>query len=396
MGLSATQIRDLATTPSSVFVDQFVLGTGPISVAIKDVIDIEGYPTKLGSAAFDQAEPATKNAEIVDRLLANMATIVGKTNLHELAYGVTGINKVYGTPKNPKYPTLIPGGSSSGSAVAIAAGLCDAAIGTDTGGSIRVPAACCGILGLKPTYGRISRVGLTPRDSSLDCVGPFAKDVDTLAAVMSVIDSTWNKALASTTAQKINFLKCDALPEIVDIVKRAAQIIDPEVSDVEVSSLEDAHRAGLTIIAHETYAAFGYLLESGMVDAEVAKRLARASEISDRSLVQAERVRDQFGTEIDQLLENADILALPTLAGYPPEVEDAGDLQSMVNITSLGRPFNLSGHPAIAIPINEFSDRPVSLQLVARRGEDERLIACAREFENLRPQAADKEEIDDV
>ena len=396
MGLSTAQYEVLANAQPGVFAAQFLLGDGPLTVAIKDVIDIEGHPTQLGSAAFADAAPATKNAEIVDRLLANDATIVGKTSLHELAYGVTGINKVYGTPQNPNYPRLIPGGSSSGSAVAVAAGLCDAAIGTDTGGSIRVPAACCGVLGLKPTYGRVSRIGLTPAKSSLDCVGPFAKNADVLANVMSAIDARWDDAAASHVGVKIGFLRTDALPEIVEAARQAAQILDSKLTDVEVSSFEHAHRAGLTIIARETYSAFGHLLSSGKVDVEVAKRLARASEISDQVVADAEAVRERFTGEIDHLLDSFDILALPTLAGFPPNVEDARDLQSMVSITSLGRPFNLFGHPAIAIPLNAFSDRPVSLQLVASRGEDEKLIACAREFEKLRQQSSHEKGADYV
>ena len=312
MGFSAAQHSSSAGIPSGIFVERFVLGDGPITVAVKDVVDIKGHPTRLGSAAFANAKPAKENAEIVDRLLDGKATIIGKASMHELAYGVTGINHVYGTPENPKYPGLIPGGSSSGSAVAVAAGLCDAAIGTDTGGSIRVPAACCGVLGLKPTYGRVSRNGLTPSNSSLDCVGPFAKNADILVGVMSAIDSSWDEGAASKTSVKIGFLKSDALAEIEQSVRGAAKTLDPDIKDVQAASLEAAHLAGLTIIAHETYAAFGHLLGDEKIDNEVAKRLKRATEISNTALSDAEAVRGRFGQEIDRLLEIVDVLALPT------------------------------------------------------------------------------------
>src|SRR5690606_8879821 len=150
-------------------VSEFLLGGSGRRVAIKDSIDIAGYPTRSGSHAFADAPPATRHAHVVQAVLDAGWQIVGKTSLHELAFGVTGINDWSGTPVNPQAPDRVPGGSSSGSAVAVAAGLADIAIGTDTGGSVRVPAACCGIAGLKPTYGRVSRIGAQPAVSSLDC-----------------------------------------------------------------------------------------------------------------------------------------------------------------------------------------------------------------------------------
>ncbi len=155
-----------AAAPDAVFVATMQLGGGGPRVAVKDSIDIAGYPTRVASLAFAAAPPAVRNAAVVQALLDGGCKIVAKSNMHELAYGVTGINGYTGTPVNPRYPDRIPGGSSSGSAVAVAAGLVDFAIGTDTGGSIRIPAACCGVYGLKPTYGRISRAGVHPTTST--------------------------------------------------------------------------------------------------------------------------------------------------------------------------------------------------------------------------------------
>lgn len=145
-------------------------GDGP-RVAVKDVIDIAGTPTRAGSRALADRPAAATHARAVQHLLDAGCRIVGKANMHELAFGMTGVNDWTGTPVNPRYPNLVPGGSSSGSATAVAAGLWDWALGTDTGSSIRAPAACCGVVGLKPTFGRLSRHGLTPENSSLDCVG---------------------------------------------------------------------------------------------------------------------------------------------------------------------------------------------------------------------------------
>ncbi len=140
-------------------------GSGKLKVMVKDTIDIQGLKTIAGSRALLEVEPAHDDAEVVKNILKADCEIIGKTNLHELAFGITGINHAFGTPINPKYPELIPGGSSSGSAAAVAAKQADFTLGTDTGGSIRMPAACCGVFGLKPTFGRVSRQGVY-RESS--------------------------------------------------------------------------------------------------------------------------------------------------------------------------------------------------------------------------------------
>jgi amidase len=150
----------------SAFLKQFELSAhgdaNAPSISIKDSIDIAGYSTTAASRALADAPPASQHAEVVQRLLDADWRITGKTNMHELAFGMTGINDLYGTPPNPQDVTRIPGGSSSGSASAVGQHLVDAALGTDTGGSIRGPAACCGVIGLKPTFGRVSRNGVAP------------------------------------------------------------------------------------------------------------------------------------------------------------------------------------------------------------------------------------------
>lgn len=153
------------------FASMLVIGVdGGPTVAVKDCLDIAGHVTRCGSAAYADAAPALTNSAVVDRLLEAGCRIVGKTRLHEIAYGMTGVNAYEGTPVNPRWPDRIPGGSSSGSAVAVAAGSVDFAIGTDTGGSVRQPAICCGVIGFKPTFGRVDRRGALPAVSSLDCI----------------------------------------------------------------------------------------------------------------------------------------------------------------------------------------------------------------------------------
>ncbi len=156
----------------TIFVQRLDLGGAGPRVAVKDTIDIAGYPTRAGSRALADVPPATAHAEVVERVLAAGCRIVGKTNLHELAFGVTGLNDWTGTALNPSFPDRVPGGSSSGSAAAVAAEEADFALGTDTGGSIRIPAACCGVFGLKPTFGRVSRAGSPPRGRRSTASGP--------------------------------------------------------------------------------------------------------------------------------------------------------------------------------------------------------------------------------
>src|SRR5580700_6083389 len=181
-----------AGASDSIFVQPLQLGGDGPRVGIKDSIDVAGFATRMGSACLADAPPAAQHAVVVRALLAAGCRIVGKTNLHELAYGVTGINRWSGTPTNPRAPERVPGGSSSGSAVAVAAGLVDFSLGTDTGGSIRIPAACCGVYGLKPSYGRVSRRGVHPAHSSLDCVGPFARDIPMLERAMQALDRSFH------------------------------------------------------------------------------------------------------------------------------------------------------------------------------------------------------------
>lgn len=351
-------------------------GPGP-RVAIKDTIDVAGCPTQAGSRALEDAPPAARHAEVVARLLAAGYRVVGKTVLHELAFGTTGINAWAGTPVNPRFPGRVPGGSSSGSAAAVAAGEADVALGTDTGGSIRIPAACCGVFGLKPTFGRVSRDGVMPAATSLDCVGPFAADMDALIACMAAIDPSFG-ALPSVERVALGRVMLKALPEIDAAVDEAVAASGLASGPVRFAHFDAAYQAGLTVINAESWAACGPLLATGKVGADVAQRLANAARTGAAELAEAERVRAAFTAEVDAALARYPVLALPTMADAPPLLEEAADTSRLVAMTSFVRPFNLSGHPAIAIPLPARSGYPVSLQLVAAKGRDALLCAVAR------------------
>jgi amidase len=369
-------------SPASIFVRPLRLGGDGPRVGIKDSIDVAGDPTQCGSAVFADAPPAARHAAVVQALLDGGCRLIGKTNMHELAYGVTGINHWTGTPRNPHYPDRVPGGSSSGSAVAVAAGLVDFAIGTDTGGSIRIPAACCGVYGLKPTFDRVSRDGVHPARSSLDCVGPFARDLRTLEQAMALIDPTFLSA-ATPAALRVGTIAGDPAPPIAAAVSRALAAAGVALESVRLPSFDVAFTAGLTIIAFENWAAYGHLVESPSLGADVRARLLAARDVTPAAAAAAEVCRSTFRAEVDAALERVDVLALPTLPDYPLTLAVAADAKASLRSSALVRPFNLSGHPALCLPLDPAAPLPVSLQLIGRRGADAALCAAARRFIDL-------------
>ncbi len=365
-----------AAAGAAIYVRRLALGGDGPRVAIKDSIDVAGVPTGMASASFADAPPAASHADVVRTLLDAGCRIVGKTNLHELAYGITGINGYTGTPPNPRAPGRIPGGSSSGSAVAVALGEVDFAIGTDTGGSIRVPAACCGIVGLKPSFGRISRRGVIPPVSSLDCVGPFARDAATLARAMALADPSF-RPVPSPARFTIGRLAVNAAGPVDAAVDAALARAGAAVEPVTLPSFSAAYQASLDVLSAENWAAFGHLTQAAGLGADVRSRLLAAREVTPARVAAAETLRRALRAEIDAALERVDALALPTLPEHPPTLQRAADARASLALTALVRQFNLSGHPALSLPVGPADDPPVGLQLVGRHGDDAALVALA-------------------
>lgn len=359
---------------SNGYVERFTLGEGDLRFAVKDTLDIAGHQTRAGCPALANAPLAEQHASVVSMLLEQHCQLTGKTTLHELAFGVTGINPWGGTPVNPRYPALIPGGSSSGSAAVVASGEVDFSLGTDTGGSVRMPAACCGVLGFKPGFGVLSRHGVMPAHSSLDCVGVFASDAGVLRQAMTRLSVPVGEPLNSLPA--MSFIS--AASEEIDATLLnflEQQGIAPQKA--ELPDISNAHRAGLTLISHENWQAFSPLLSSNQVSPDVASRIRAGADVSAEALDTAEQMRTTFTAQVDALLAKTSLLALATLPELPPTLEEAADPLSVVNLTRLVRPFNLSGHPAITLAVAELHGRPVSLQLVAAKGHDGLLVQAA-------------------
>src|SRR5206468_3627425 len=249
------------------FLERFAASGSGIAVAIKDLIDVEGSVTTAGSRALADAPPAPADAACLTEIRRREATgdlwLVGKTNLHELAYGTTGINPWFGTPVNPLDAALIPGGSSSGSAVAVATGEADVALGSDTGGSVRIPAACCGVAGLKTTWGRVPLSGVWPLAPSLDTIGPLARDVAGLVTGMQLLERGF-AAVSSTPADfevgRLRGLGVSIDPVVEEAVDRALAAAGIAVRDVTLDGWRDTWSAADVILSAEAWRADGQLL----------------------------------------------------------------------------------------------------------------------------------------
>ncbi|WP_298397641.1 amidase [Sphingobium sp.] len=367
--------------PHNVLSQKLSLGSGPTTILVKDCIDIAGTPTCQGSGVLADIAPADRNAEVIDRLLADGGwTITGKANMHEFAFGVTGVNGWAGTVVNPRWPDRIAGGSSSGSAAGVASGLADAAIGSDTGGSVRMPAACCGVAGLKPSFGRVSRKGAYPTETSLDCIGVFARSMDLIEDVMAAIAPDW-KAVQVPASLRIGLVAATAAtPVQAALADGVARLhVCPEACDLPL--MDAAFDAGVTIMGAESWAALGQYADHPAMGEDVRGRVKAGAAYGPDDLAKAEAVRADFRAQVDALLTRYDVLLLPTLPDVPPTLEEARDARKCVPLTRLVRPFNLSGHPAVSLPILTPDGLPAGLQIVGRRGGDEALCAAARWIE---------------
>ena len=359
---------------------------GPgLRVAVKDIIDMAGLPTTAGSLAIaDRAEPATRDAPCVAGLRAaqrlGTAWFAGKTNLHELAYGISGINAAFGTPVNPLDPRRVPGGSSSGSAVAVAAGEADVAYGTDTGGSIRIPAACCGIAGLKTTWGRVPAEGVRPLSPSLDTVGPMARDIAGLAAAMALLEPGFT--VAAEPPRTVGRLAIDADPDIDAAIDGALRTAGFDVMPVRIQEINEVIEASLTLLNAEAWATNADLVRtsSDRIGADVRDRLHQASTITEADLAAARVTVAGWRATLEDLWRRVDLLAAPTLLGFPVFLEDA---PAMFRIRGLTSPVNVAGVPSLAMPVPAAAGSrpapgpvPASVQLIGPADSEERLLAA--------------------
>lgn len=352
-------------------------GDGP-TVAVKDLVDVAGTPTTCASRAVAAtAAPADRDAACVAAVRAAGGRLVGKVNLHELAFGGSGLNPHTGTPENPLDATRIPGGSSSGSAVAVANGEADIAIGTDTAGSIRTPAACCGVAGLKTTWGRIPVDGVHPLAPSLDTVGPMAVDVAGLVQGMRLLDPTLGPL--PQPAPVMGRVRLGAAAWVEDAVDHALRSAGIPVSDVSLAGWDAAELAGTTVLFAEAARTNRTLAEThgDQLGRETLFRLACGAAITDGELAGALAAAEPWRDELAVAFAHTPVLVTAGIMDEPAPLDDPTRLDTR----RLNVAVNLAGVPALVLPLPSSSHFPPAVQLLAGHGQEELLLATAAAIE---------------
>ena len=377
-----------------------------VPVAVKDLMHVKGMPLTAGSRAMD-GEIARRDAEIVARLRRAGAVIVGLTNLHEFAYGITSDNPRFGRVVNPVAPTRIPGGSSGGSGAAIAAGIVPLAVGTDTAGSIRIPAACCGIVGFKPSYDALPREGVFDLAYSLDHVGPMGRTVEDCAVMFAAmldlreIPPWTRRDLTGVTLARLGGYFAEplddevraALDDALDaLAKEGARVIQ---RDIEGMALGPAIQ--FNTICPESTAFHAERVKARGPDygEDVRFRLEIGMFLPGSWYVKAQRMRRQLADRMDAVLGEADAIVVPTMRAPAQPVSGGNrariggkDYALHTAVTNLTGPFNLTGLPAISVPWTKSKDGvPICLQVVGARGRDWDVLAIARRLELASPHA---------
>lgn len=366
-----------------------------IPIAHKDLFYTRGVRTTAGSLIFRDFIPDF-DATVVERLRRAGAISLGKTNLHELAYGITSKNPHYGFVRNPRDPERLAGGSSGGSATLVAAGFIPMATGTDTGGSIRIPASYCGITGLKPTYGRVSRRGVLPLAFSLDHVGPLGSCVEDCAlALNAMADGSFHlpvadlKGVRAGVPSKFYFDRVD--PEVLRAIQGAISELEragASISFLRVPDPEEMNAAARVVQLAETAALYANHTDPTLFGEDVWALIQQGKAISGHEYVNGQRIRTLFRREFDRLWREIDVLVTPATPVAAPRLDEKtvriGDVQEDTRMAStrFARAINFLGEPAIAMPCGQTqTGLPIGLQLIGAPNSEARLIQIAKSLE---------------
>jgi len=366
-------------------------------VSVKDIIDVAGSVTGCGSP---EPRPVAQADATAVRLLRQAgAVIVGKVHLHELALGITGENPRLGTPRNPRDPSRVPGGSSSGSAVSVVAGMAALSVGTDTGGSVRVPAALCGAVGFKPSFGRVSRAGVFPLSWSMDHVGVIGRSVADVRLCAAVLDGE-DPADPSTLGLPRPASPHGQIPRRVGLLEQLQRAASSEVQAAVEAALDRLRQAGVAVEAvplpmadalAETYRTIlvseaatvhreAMAGGSGRFGDDVGRMLAAGAAMPATRYIQAMQRREAFAGQCDRLLARFDCLVSPTTLVTAPRLGQqevaVGDRALSVReaLVSCTSPFSMVGLPALSVPCAAATGLPVGLQLVGQRHQDAALL----------------------
>lgn len=364
-----------------------------VPFAVKDLFDVQGLTTTAGAAMRVDAAPAARDAEVVRRLKAAGAVLVGTTNMDEFAYGFATVNAHFGTTRNPHDPARLAGGSSGGSAAAVAAGLVPFALGSDTNGSIRVPAALCGIYGLRSTHGQVPLQGVFPFVQALDVAGPFARSLDLLQTVHEVMAGT---ALAQVDVAGLRIARLGGWfarnldPDLragLDGISAALEISGA----VELPQAEQSRRAAFVMTAMEG----GFLHRQALrtspdgFDPAVRDRLLAGLLQPAEHWLQVQRFAEWFGQAMARLWQHLDVLIAPAVPCVAPRIDQASievdgqQVSARANLGMFTQPLGLAGCPVLAVPLHRPGRLPLGVQLVAAPGREDRLFALARQLEAI-------------
>lgn len=370
-----------------------------IPISLKDLIDVAGVPTTAASRVLDDNMPAG-DAPLVTRLREAGAVLFGKTNLHEFALGTTSEDSAFGAVHNPLDVSRSAGGSSGGSAAAVATGMGLASIGTDTGGSIRIPAAACGVVGLKPSFGEVPTTGVIPLSTSFDHAGPLALTVEDAGLVWAVLAGRRPETIAPRVPARLTrlteYFDRPLEPAVRTAFERALEVLQRagiDISDAELPSTGGILDAYVNVVLPEGAAWHDQFLNSrgGDYTPLVRARFEAGRAIPATKYVDAQTFCRQLQADVDRVLADVDALVLPTLPILAPvhgtedmTVDPAVGGRTPVRSVMLKhtQPFNMSGHPAISIPIPGAA-LPVGLQIVGRRDQTAGLLAIAAACEKI-------------
>ena len=362
-----------------------------IPIAVKDLYNTKGIRTTGGSKFFADYVPS-EDAFVVDKIKKAGAHIIGKTNTHEIALGVTNNNPHFGACRNPWDIARTPGGSSGGSAVAVATGMALAAIGTDTGGSIRIPAALCGVVGLKPTYGRISLRGILPLSWNLDHAGPITKRVEDAAVMLQVMggydpeDPASFKTLPGDFSSHMQdtirdrkvalavgtFVEEVTQPEVLASIRKSADVLAEQgaiIEEVNVDYLREGALANALMTQADGAAFHRERLKEhpDWFGADVRQRLETGARFTSSEYALARRTQAEVRRRCDLLFEEYDVLILPTTPIVAPVLEGENAVERARLLTRLTSPFNITGLPALSVPCGFSSEGlPIGLQIASR------------------------------
>ena len=348
-------------------------------LAVKDLFDTAGIRTTYGSAIFRDHVPETTATAVA--LLESAGYVdCGKANLHEFAWGITSENEHYGWVANPIAPGRIAGGSSGGCAAALAAGLADAALGTDSGGSIRIPAACCGVTGFKPTFGLVPIEGCFPLAPSYDHAGPMARDVAGCERMMVALLPAFEPVDVVLDDLRVGFAWTELADPLVRARVEEAAALIPSSRPLDLPFPTLSSYAGFEREAARVHEPL-WREHRELYGENVAKKLQRALTVTDVDAARASRERDLYRERIAEAFDDVDLVLTPTLTTVAPP-SGVGDLALRESVLRLTLPWNTVGAPALALPCGPAEEGlPASLQLIAAPGNDALVLAAGRALE---------------